>query len=55
MKWSETMPNEKTPKEDDLKYEVKYWHRCFCIAMSVLGSTWGALIGSLVIWILAKR
>lgn len=49
------MPNEKTSKTDDLEYKAKYWHRCFCIAMSVLGSTWGALIVSLVIWIVTKR
>lgn len=41
-------------KTDNIKLS-KYWHSLFCIAMSILGSTWGALIGSLVIWLLTKK
>jgi len=32
-----------------------YWHVVACFAMTLLASTWSALISAAVIWLLTKR
>ncbi len=30
----------------------KYWHTMCCVFMSILGGTWGGILGFLLIWLL---